>query len=292
MDFTNVYGIWKQIKAYIDSKLSKSVLPNGVYYYTKYGAYMPANQYQNSEKPNIVGIAIYWDGYSFLIGGSYKSDMKYYNSDTSSAYQVLVPCSSSITSNTKMQESVYSIIDTTNALYKGSVEYIKNIGEISSPYSKDNRYVIANVIRKAINDTKTNNKTSGAVVLASCGMNLLMNYYNRVITAMFKAIGVNWNLLKFRSERSGAAHPVITSDFVVGEVYTQDSGTICEYSNMTSESINSKYTYIYNTANLDYFYLNTPPIYDISQSRDTVYSSGWSYDSAEYAYCNTAILIN
>ena len=124
MDFTNVQGEWKQIKAYIDSKLSKSVLPNGV---------------QN----------------------------------------------------------------------------ILKIGEISSSSSKDHIYVTANVIRKAINDTKINNKTSGAVVLASCGMNLLMNYYNRVITIMFKVSGVNWRLLRFRSERSGIAHPVITSDFVV-----------------------------------------------------------------------------
>lgn len=286
MDFTNVQGEWKQIKAYIDSKLSKSVLPNGVYYYTKYGTYIPANQYQNSEKPNIVGVAIYWDGYSFLVGRSYKSDIKYgsmYNADGAKLY-----CpSGNLKKGSKIQESVDSIVNMTNILYKDSVAYLKKIGKVSGSI-KDYTYVLANVIKKSIDDTKANNKTSGTVVIATSGMNLLMEHFETQITAMFKRIGIDWNLLLTRSQRSGTAQVLMTSDFVV--VYQYNEG-FYEFNNLTDaiDFPNTRYNnspYDNYPIPLDIFYLKIPPIYDISRNAECVYSE------YAYAYCNTAILIN
>ena len=99
----------------MDSKLSKNVLPNGVHYYIKYGVYIPANQYQNSVKPNILGIAVYWDGYSFLVGGSYKSDIKYGNMYNAEGVQLYCP-SGNLKVGSKIQESVDSIVNMTNIL--------------------------------------------------------------------------------------------------------------------------------------------------------------------------------
>lgn len=283
MDFTNVQGEWKQIKAYIDSKLSKSVLPNGVYYYTKYGAYIPANQYQDSEKPNIVGVAIYWDGYSFLVGRSYKSDIKYGSMYNAEGAEIYYP-SGNLKKGSKIQESVDSIVNMTNILYKDSVAYLKKIGEVSGSI-KDYTYVLANVIKKSIDDTKANNKTSGTVVIATSGMNLLMEHFKTQITAMFKRIGIDWNLLLTRSQRGGTAQVLMTSDFVV--TY-QNSGGFYEFNNLTDRIDLGRYNSPYDNypIPLDIFYLKIPPIYDISRNASCVYSE------YSYAYCNTAILIN
>lgn len=283
MDFTNVQGEWKQIKAYIDSKLSKSVLPNGVYYYTKYGAYIPANQYQDSEKSNIVGVAIYWDGYSFLVGGSYKSDIKYGSMYNAEGAEIYCP-SGNLKQGSKIQESVDSIVNMTNILYKDSVAYLKKIGEVSGSI-KDYTYILANVIKKSIDNTKANNKTSGTVVIATSGMNLLMEHFKTQITAMFKRIGIDWNLLLTRSQRGGTAQVLMTSDFVV--TY-QNSGGFYEFNNLTTAVDLGRYDSPYDNypIPLDIFYLKIPPIYDISRNADCVYSE------YAYAYCNTAILIN
>lgn len=283
MDFTNVQGEWKQIKAYIDSKLSKSVLPNGVYYYTKYGAYIPANQYQDSEKSNIVGVAIYWDGYSFLVGRSYKSDIKYGSMYNAKRAEIYCP-SGNLKEGSKIQESVDSIVNMTNILYKDSVAYLKKIGEVSGSI-KDYTYVLANVIKKSIDDTKANNKTSGTVVIATSGMNLLMEHFKTQITAMFKRIGIDWNLLLTRSQRGGTAQVLMTSDFVV--TY-QNSEGFYEFNNLTDMINLSRHDSPYDNYPilLDIFYLKIPPIYDISRNAECVYSE------YAYAYCNTAILIN
>ena len=132
MNFNNINGVWRQIKAYIDDKFSSissstfSTLRNGVYYYTKQGTYITLNQYQDSVKPNILGIAVYWDGYSFLIGESYKSDIKYVDMPYNAKHAEIYCPSSNLEVGSKIQESVDSIVDMTNILYKDSVAYLKN----------------------------------------------------------------------------------------------------------------------------------------------------------------------
>ena len=269
----------------MDSKLSKNVLPNGVHYYIKYGVYIPANQYQNSVKPNILGIAVYWDGYSFLVGGSYKSDIKYGDMYNAEGVQLYCP-SGNLKVGSKIQESVDSIVNMTNILYKDSVAYLKKIGEVSGSI-QDYTYVLANVIKKSIDDTKANNKASGTVVIATSGMNLLMEHFKTQITTMFKRIGIDWNLLLTRSRRDGTASVLMTSDFVV--IY-QSNGGFYEFNNLTNEvdlgtgwALSPYDTY---PMPLDIFYSKIPPIYDISRNAECVYSE------YAYAYCNTAILIN
>ena len=130
MNFNDINGVWRQIKAYIDNKFSSiasstfNTLRNGVYYYTKQGTYITPNQYQDSVKPNILGIAVYWDGYSFLVGGSYKSDIKYGNMYNAEEVKVYCP-SSNLKVGSKIQESVDSIVNMTNILYKDSIAYLK-----------------------------------------------------------------------------------------------------------------------------------------------------------------------
>lgn len=291
MNFNDINGVWRQIKAYIDNKFSSiasstfNTLRNGVYYYTKQGTYITLNQYQDSVKPNILGIAVYWDGYSFLVGGSYKSDIKY--GDMYNANQVELYCpSSNLEVGSKIQESVDSIVNMTNILYKDSVAYLKKIGEVSGSI-QDYTYVLANVIKKSIDDTKTNNKTSGTVVMATSGMNLLMEHFKTQITAMFKRIGIDWNLLLTRSQRGGTAQVLMTPDFVVVSQYRRG---FYGFNNLT-DAINLSTGYGSSPYDnypipLDIFYSKIPPIYDISRNAECVYSAN------AYAYCNTAILIN
>lgn len=289
MNFNDINGVWRQIKAYIDNKFSSiassnfNTLRNGVYYYTKQGTYITPNQYQDSEKSNIVGIAVYWDGYSFLVGGSYKSDIKYGNMYNAKQAELYCP-SSNLKEGSKIQESVDSIVNMTNILYKDSVAYLKKIGEVSGSI-KDYTYVLANVIKKSIDDTKANNKTSGTVVIATSGMNLLMEHFKTQITAMFKRIGIDWNLLLTRSQRGGTAQVLMTSDFVV---ISQYENGIYGFNNLTDEINLGIYNSPYDNypMSLDIFYLKIPPIYDISRNASCVYSE------YAYAYCNTAILIN
>ena len=291
MNFNNINGVWRQIKAYIDDKFSSissstfNTLRNGVYYYTKQGTYITPNQYQDSIKPNILGIAVYWDGYSFLVGGSYKSDIKYGNIYNAEAVKVYCP-SSNLEVGSKIQESVDSIVDMTNILYKDSVAYLKKMGEVSGSI-QDYTYVLANVIKKSIDDTKANNKASGTVVMATSGMNLLMEHFKTQITEMFKRIGIDWNLLLTRSKRDGTASILMTSDFVVVNQYEEG---FYEVNNLTNEvDLGTGWKFSpYDTypMPLDIFYSKIPPIYDISRNAECVYSVN------AYAYCNTAILIN
>ena len=174
----------------------------------------------------------------------------------------------------------------TNILYKDSVAYLKKIGEVSGSI-QDYTYVLANVIKKSIDDTKANNKTSGTVVIATSGMNLLMEHFKTQITTMFKRIGIDWNLLLTRSKRDGTAQVLMTSDFVV--IYQYGEG-IYGFNNLTNMTdLNTEYSnspYDIYPMPLDIFYSKIPPIYDISRNAECVYSAN------AYAYCNTAILIN
>ena len=291
MNFNDINGVWRQIKAYIDDKFSSissstfSTLRNGVYYYTKQGTYITLNQYQDSVKPNILGIAVYWDGYSFLVGGSYKSDIKYGDMYNAEAAKIYCP-SGNLKVGSKIQESVDSIVNMTNILYKDSVAYLKKIGEVSGSI-QDYTYVLANVIKKSIDDTKANNKASGTVVMATSGMNLLMEHFKTQITTMFKRIGIDWNLLLTRSKRDETASVLMTPDFVVMDQWKEG---IYEFNNLTNAvSFNTRWEndlYDNYPIPLDIFYSKIPPIYDISRNAECVYSGN------AYAYCNTAILIN
>lgn len=291
MNFNNINGVWRQIKAYIDDKFSSiasstfNTLRNGVYYYTKQGTYITLNQYQDSVKPNILGIAVYWDGYSFLVGGSYKSDIKYGDMYNAKGVQLYCP-SGNLKVGSKIQESVDSIVNMTNILYKDSVAYLKKIGEVSGSI-QDYTYVLANVIKKSIDDTKANNKASGTVVMATSGMNLLMEHFKTQITVMFKRIGIDWNLLLTRSQRGETAQVLMTSDFVV--IYQYREGfygfnNLTDAIDITGTGQGSPYDRY--PISLDIFYSKIPPIYDISRNAECVYSKD------AYAYCNTAILIN
>ena len=198
------------------------------------------------------------------------------------AEEVKVYCpSSNLKVGSKIQESVDSIVNMTNILYKDSVAYLKKIGEVSGSI-QDYTYVLANVIKKSIDDTKTNNKTSGTVVIDTSVMNLLMEHFKNKITTMFKRIGIDWNLLLTRSKRDGTASVLMTSDFVVVNQYNNG---FYEVNNLTN-AVSGVYPYDTYPMPLDIFYSKIPPIYDISRNAECVYSGN------AYAYCNTAILIN
>lgn len=291
MNFNDINGVWRQIKAYIDNKFSSiasstfNTLRNGVYYYTKQGTYITPNQYQDSVKPNIVGIAVYWDGYSFLVGGSYKSDIKYGSMYNAKEAYLYCP-SGNLKVGSKIQESVDSIVNMTNILYKDSVAYLGKKGKVSGNI-QDYTYVLANVIKKSIDNTKANNKASGTVVMATSGMNLLMEHFKTQITTMFKKIGIDWNLLLTRSKRDGTAQVLMTPDFVVVSQYREG---FYGFNNLTNKvDLNTKWDespYDTYPMPLDIFYSKIPPIYDISRNAECVYCEN------AYAYCNTAILIN
>ena len=203
------------------------------------------------------------------------------------AYAANIYCpSSNLKVGSKIQESVDSIVNITNILYKDSVAYLKKKGEVSGSI-QDYTYVLANVIKKSIDDTKANNKTSGTVVIATSGMNLLMEHFKTQITTMFKRIGIDWNLLLTRSKRDGTASVLMTPDFVV---VRQPKEGIYEFYNLTNQvNLGIRWDtspYDNYPIPLDIFYSKIPPIYDISRNAECVYSGN------AYAYCNTAILIN
>lgn len=283
MNFTDVQGTWKQIKAYIDTKISSNIgipinsLQDGVYFYSNNLKLCFPQCYDISDiKSSITGILIYCNGYKFLFGGSYRSKNKvesYLNAGRVSVY-------------------LYDYLIPKGVNYVETVDNIgcKNISESiykAATILKDTNYTYINlcgeVVVTAIDSTtsKFSMFDKSNIIICTTAQNWLIEQYKSDIIEMYKrAFDEDLTIYQTRSARSGTSHLLITSDFL-------------SYNN--PNSINNKSLYEYYSRTLSDSTVSSSDKYTSLKYSVKPLLEYKAYESSfqenSYAYCNTAVLL-